>query len=43
MSDAISSKSNQICECCNKLKVCRMYVLQTGNTAWICKKCRMGK
>lgn len=40
MSDAISSETEQFCECCNKFKICRMYVLQNGNAAWVCKECR---
>lgn len=41
---ALSSESHEICECCNKLKRdCRLYTLQNGEAAWVCKKCRSGK
>ena len=40
MSDAISTEIKQTCECCTQRKICRMYVLQTGEAAWICLKCR---
>lgn len=44
MSDkALTNKVEQICECCVKLKPCRLYVLQNGEAAWVCKRCRHGK
>lgn len=42
MSDAISTASNQLCACCEKVKLCRMYVIQTGDAVWICVECRKG-
>ena len=30
-------------ECCRQMKLCRMYVLQTGETAWVCEPCREGR
>lgn len=43
MSDAISSPTCGVCECCGKGGEVKMYVLQTGHTAWVCKDCREGK
>lgn len=40
MSDAISTEIKARCDCCEEMKKVRMYVLQDGNTAWVCKKCR---
>lgn len=35
--------SEQLCECCKNFKLCKMYVLQNGEAAWICDNCREGK
>lgn len=43
MSEAISTEAEGICDCCGKLKLCKMYVLQNGETAWVCTKCRENK
>ena len=43
MTDAISNKVLEHCKSCKRLKICCMYVLQTGNTAWVCDDCRYGK
>lgn len=40
---AISSEAKLACECCKKIKTCRMYVLQNGEAAWVCIECREGK
>jgi hypothetical protein len=39
----ISGVKEEVCECCNRLKPCRLYTLQNGEAAWVCKKCRKGK
>lgn len=39
----LSSVSVQTCECCGKVKPCRMYMLQTCNAAWVCHGCRKGE
>lgn len=39
----LSTESRQQCECCNKFKICCMYMLQTCEAAWICIDCRKGK
>jgi hypothetical protein len=39
---ALSSQTEQRCECCGKLVVCKLYALQTGEAAWICLGCRSG-
>lgn len=31
-----------LCEACGLLKKVKMYVLQNGQTAWVCKSCRGG-
>lgn len=41
--DAISSESFAYCECCERRRLCRMYVLQDGRAAFVCKPCRTGK
>lgn len=43
MGDAISTEMHGRCECCGKFKLVRMYVIQTGEAAFVCKKCREGK
>lgn len=43
MDDAISTAVTCLCECCNKYKICKMYVLQDGSTTFVCKDCRNGK
>lgn len=43
MNDAISTEAKLQCECCNKWKICKMYIIPTGEAAWICKDCREGK
>ena len=43
MSDAISTATKEICDCCSKLKMVKIYITQMGTTAWICKDCREGK
>lgn len=40
--DAISTEDRSNCNCCGEVKVVRMYVLQNGWTAWVCKECRKG-
>lgn len=42
-SKAISSEARTECEGCLKMKWCKMYVLQHGEVAWVCKDCREGK
>jgi hypothetical protein len=42
-SDAVSTEGSAICECCGFRKMCRMYVLQNGQTAFVCASCRTGK
>lgn len=37
---AVSSETMGFCECCRKTKLVRLYVLQNGETAWVCKECR---
>lgn len=32
--------STQTCECCKKLKPCKMYVLQNMEASWVCDECR---
>ncbi len=41
--DAISSETTDQCECCGHYKLVKMYIIQTGEAAWICKECREGK
>lgn len=36
-------KTEQFCACCNKLKLCHMYVLQHGLAEFVCDDCREGK
>jgi len=43
MGSAISSEALVDCDCCGQLRLCRMYILQTGNAAWVCVECRTGK
>lgn len=43
MSDAISTEARVVCNCCHRLKTCKMYVLQNGTTAWVCLECRGGR
>lgn len=31
------------CECCDKMKKCKLYTLQNGKTAWVCEFCRNGE
>jgi len=38
----IKSTHKVECECCLKLKSCKMYITFMG-AAWICKECRKGK
>lgn len=40
MSNVISSASMQFCYCCVQHKLCRMYILQMGEAAWVCQSCR---
>lgn len=40
---AISSKAITLCDCCQRERPCKMYVLQDGNTAFVCDDCRNGK
>lgn len=40
--DAISTESDQRCACCQRMRLCRMYILQMGEAAWVCKECRTG-
>lgn len=37
------TEDRQVCGCCHKLKRCGMFVLQDGNTAWVCLQCREGR
>ena len=39
---AISSESKEVCECCEKLKPCHMFLTQMGTAAWVCESCRNG-
>lgn len=39
---SISTGWRGFCECCCKSRWVRMYILATGDTANICKKCRTG-
>jgi hypothetical protein len=39
-SSAISTEGEAICECCGRRKLCRMYVLQSGEAAFVCHNCR---
>lgn len=41
--DAVSTTTRGLCECCGHLKRVRLYILQSGNSAWVCKECREGK
>lgn len=41
--NALSTEGMQVCECCDKLKLCRLYVLQDLRAAWVCVECRGGK
>lgn len=43
MDQPISAEDHQQCECCARWKICRMYVLQDGTAAWVCRSCRTGK
>lgn len=38
----IGEGSKEICEACNKLKICHLYITMVG-AAWVCKECRTGK
>lgn len=29
-----------LCECCGLLKKVKLYALQSGQAAWVCKECR---
>lgn len=40
---AAEEASVAVCECCNSLKMYRLYALQNGEAAWVCKECRSGK
>lgn len=41
MTDALTTKATTgLCECCGLLKRVKLYVLQSGATAWVCKGCR---
>jgi len=40
---ALSTATKILCECCEHVKVCRLYVLQDGRAAWVCEECRNGK
>jgi len=42
LGEATSSYCTGLCESCNTETWVRMYVLQDGNTAWVCDKCRKG-
>ena len=41
--DAISNEVKQLCACCGKIKLCKMYVLQSGYAEFVCNECRTGK
>lgn len=45
MSDdrALSTEGEALCECCGKLRMCRMYMLPDCTTALVCKPCRNGE
>lgn len=43
MGDAISTATVIKCDCCQQRKLCKMYVIQTGDTAWVCVDCRKGQ
>lgn len=43
MSTLTKNHSRQLCECCQKVKMCKMYVLQMGTAAWVCDGCREDK
>jgi len=34
------SEDPQICECCNKPKAYKMFIIQTGEAVWVCQDCR---
>lgn len=38
--NALSKLITGICDLCGQLRKVRMYVLQDGSTAWVCKGCR---
>lgn len=38
----ISSEITASCDGCGKRKKVRMFVIQTGDAAWICAECRSG-
>lgn len=40
---ALSTTITGLCDCCGFLKRVKLYVLQDGNKAWVCKECRKGK
>lgn len=43
MSDgALSSVITGLCDCCGRLRKIKLYVLQLGKAAWVCKECRKG-
>lgn len=35
MSEAISTEIENICEACGKLRLCKLYILQNGEAAWV--------
>lgn len=43
MNEVLSTEDNQFCKCCGKFKLCKVYVLQSGNAEWVCTECRNGK
>lgn len=43
MANELSSESEERCECCRKVKMCKMYMLQSMEAAWVCIECREGK
>ncbi len=43
MSTLTKEETEQVCACCQKLKLCHLYVLQHGYAEFVCKSCREGK
>jgi hypothetical protein len=39
----LSTPIKTICKCCDKLKMCKLYVIATLEAVWICQDCREGK